>query len=68
MLCDFIIVLFNNHNNGFYFNGLGRDLATEAGSWKRTCGFGPGPLAGPLAPWLVGGRWEQRNKEVIKIN
>ena len=34
MLCDFIIVLFNNHNNGFYFNELGRDLATETGSFK----------------------------------
>lgn len=68
VLCDFIIVLFNNHNNGFYFNELGRDLATETRSWMRTCGSGPGPPAGPLAPLHAGRRWEQRNKEVIKIN
>lgn len=48
VLCDYIIVTFNNHNNGFYFNGLGRDLATETGVldedlwiWPRATGRPP---------------------------
>lgn len=63
---DFIIVLCNNRNNWFSANGPGRD--TASGPWMKTCGSGLRPLVVPLARQHTRRRWEQRNKEVIKIN
>lgn len=67
MCCsDFIIVLCNNRNNCFSANGPGRDPAS--GPWMKTSRSGLRPLVAPLACRHTLRRWEQRNKEVIKIN
>lgn len=63
---DFIAVLCNNRNNWFSADGLGRDAAF--GPWMKTCRSGLRPLVVPLALCHIRKRWDQENKEVIKIN